>query len=514
MRMLKTLLSTSDVAYATSTKELFSHVSVTVSTKDRIGLLGNNGTGKSSLLKLLTGHIEPDNGTVIKNGTFGYVPQIPNEDDTNETLAELLATKDCSYNEFSLCYKSIFSANIPDPETKLCSLSGGERTKLWIALVGAKKPSILFLDEPTNHLDEKSINELGKWLRKLHSAVVFVSHNESFLTKNARTIWELNAGSVSVFGSGYTDFLKQKKHLKEAQARQYEASKKGLAALRSSIRMRETRAARAEKVQRQSKTDTSRSKSAEDYFHNRSEKGIGKMKKKHDTERIEIEKSIEQYRPAKLKTVNVPLETSNRTGNLILDIQNLSISIDSRELLSDVALRIEHGDRLAITGDNGTGKTLLVKKLMTEIEHPTLETSRVGTNIQTAYIDQKYDIVDLQLTIFENLERSLSSIDQQRIYKQIGRFQFPEHAAHRKAHELSGGELARLAFAMTTIEPLDLLILDEPTNNLDIETISVIVEALNDFQGSLIVISHDTSFLQKLKVQKNYRIEHKRLTLD
>jgi len=511
MRMLKTLLSTHDVAYSTSTQKLFSNISVAVKEKDRIGLIGPNGSGKSTFLKMLEGVLGPDTGTVTKTGTVGYVPQIANESHQHGTVAELLRIQNCSYKLLSSTYRSIFSSTPPDKESEMDKLSGGERTKLWIALVASQLPQVMLLDEPTNHLDYKSITELKHWLDASSGAVVFVSHNKSFLSDIANTIWELSAQTINVTGSGYADHQQQKEYLADAQARQYEATRKELRALDKGVRMRETRAARAAKVQRKNKVELSRNKSAENYFKNRSEKGVGNIKKKHDVRRNELEESLQGLQMSSHKTINLPLDSRSRKGGLILEIKALPIATDSSVLINDVSLRIEYGDRLAIIGENGSGKTVLVKKIMKEINKPSPNISKVGSDITVSYIDQQYAVVTQDLTLFENLEQKMNVLDQELIYKQIGRFHFPEHYIHKKANELSGGEIARLAFAISTITPLDLLILDEPTNNLDIETTDIIIDALNDFRGSLIVISHDTSFLGELKIQTSYSIENRNL---
>lgn len=506
MRMLKNLLSTHDVAYATSIQKLFSDISIAVKEKDRIGLIGPNGVGKSTFLKILTGIVEPDSGTVTKNGRVGYVPQIAKESHKQMTVDELLQSQAHLYEHFCSKYQSIFSSTTPTKDLKIDKMSGGEQTKLLIAMVASQSPQVLLLDEPTNHLDYKSITELKRWLETFQGAAVFVSHNKSFLSEVAKTIWELHSQTIDVFGSGYSDYLQQKEQLADAQERKYEAIKKELKSLEKGVRMRETRAARADKAQRKNKTEASRSKSAENYFKNRSEKGVGNIKKKHDAKRHGLQESLQNLQVSAHKTINLPLDNKSRNGGLILETKSLSITIDSRALIDNVNLRIEYGDRLAILGDNGSGKTILVKKLMKEINNPTPHKSKVGSDINVAYIDQQYEVVIQDQTVFENLEQRMNVVDQELIYKQIGRFQFPEHYAHKKASELSGGESARLAFAIATIAPLDLLILDEPTNNLDIETVDIILDALNDYRGSLIVISHDTSFLKALEIKTYYEI--------
>ncbi len=504
--MSKTLLTTHDIAYATSTQVLFSKIFVSIKDGDRIGLIGKNGTGKTSFLKILSGQLEADSGTVIRNGSVGYVPQIAEETQQHVTVEELLQSTGCTFEQFTKSYKKIFSSKIPSKSDSLQKMSGGQLTKLWIATISARKPSVLLLDEPTNHLDQRSIDELIHWIKVFEGAVVFVSHNRSFLSQVTNIVWELKVGSLTVFGGNYNDYLLKTKHDNIARERQIEATKKELESLERGVKMREVKANRATKVSMKNKTEPSRSKSAENYFRNRSEKGIGSIKAKQDDKRTELEASLNSLQGDKKKTINIPLDTSERNGRLLLDTKGLAVTASNNVLISDVELRIEYGDRLAISGDNGVGKTILIKEILRELDHPTSDITKVGKNVKYAFIDQHYNLVNKQLTVFENIKQTMNSVDSELIYKQIGRFQFPEYYVHKKASELSGGEVARLAFAIVTTSSLDLLVLDEPTNNLDIETIDIITEALRDFRGSLIVVSHDTSFVNNLNIKQRYKI--------
>lgn len=185
----------------------------------------------------------------------------------------------------------------------------------------------------------------------------------------------------------------------------------------------------------------------------------------------------------------------------------MTVSVGLKEVLHVNRLRIETGDRISVTGDNGSGKTLLLKTLIREIQQSSGVSPNIGGDTSVVYIDQQYDLVQRDLSVYENLEQSLSQVSHEEVYKQMGRFQFPVYYAHKKAKELSGGEMARLAFAIATTAPLDLLILDEPTNNLDIATMDIISEALKNFTGAILVVSHDEVFLNRLNIKQNYKVE-------
>ncbi len=508
MRMLKNLLTTHDVAFATSLDTLFSHVSITVTERDRIGLIGNNGVGKTTFLRLLEGTLIPDSGTVVKNGSVAYVSQISKEFRTHETVEEFLQSKGCLYQEFSDIYRHIFSSKIPNRESYVYTMSGGECTKFFIALGVATGPDVLLLDEPTNHLDERSVDELRQWILSFRGAVVFVSHNRSFLSYVAHTVWELEKQRVSVFGGDYENYIEKKRHDADARARQYEVVKKELSSLKEGVRMREIKASRAECVHHKNKSEPSRDKSAENYFRNRSEKGIGKIKQKHDVERNAMEGRLELLRNPKIKSINVPLQSQLKVGQLLIDTKDLVVKAGSAVVVRVPHLRVEVGDRVSVAGNNGTGKTLLLKTLMREIVYPSINITKSGHNVAVAYIDQQYDLVDAKLTVFENIAQKINKIDAGAVYKQLGRFQFPEGYAYKSASELSGGETARLAFAIATTAPLDVLVLDEPTNNLDVVTMNIISGALEYFQGALVVVSHDTTFLESLKINQEYKIKN------
>ena len=512
MHMSKTLLTLRGVASATTAEALFSNVSTTVKDHDRIGVVGKNGTGKSTLLRLLNKEIEPDTGTVLQAGVVGYVPQVADESHYHKTVAEFLETQAVSYAVCAATFSQVFSSPVPPRRSQLRDLSGGERTKLWIAVVAARTPAALLLDEPTNHLDQTSQRELADWLNRYTGAVVLVSHNRWFLSVVAKTIWELRDRTLTVYGGGYGAYRQQKEEQANAEVRQYQAVQKQRGALKRGIARRETKAARATRAGRRSKYEKNREKSVENYFRNRSEKGIGALKQQQEKKQAELTAAAQSLRPSQQRSVNVPLQSAGRPGQLILDTTGLRVLADSQQLLVVPRLRIEVGSRISIAGENGSGKTQLLKTLQQELATPSPGITNVGHDVPVACIDQHYDLISRLLTVYENLVNATPAVDEESVYKQLGRFQFPEYYLHKPAATLSGGEIARLAFAMATFRPLDLLILDEPTNHLDIETVEIITEALQAFPGALLVVSHDRVFLEELDITQRYLIAGGTLT--
>lgn len=508
MRMLQTILTTHNLGYTSPAQTLFSDIGLTIKSKDRIGLIGRNGTGKSTLLKILSGNTESTTGTVNRNGSFGYVPQLPEPELKNLSVSELLANNNLTYKDFCVYYLETFTSAPPSESDRIKNLSGGEFTKLCFVLAISHKPALLILDEPTNHLDQTSLLALERYLQNFDGAVLLVSHNRDFLNRTVNSIWELSDQTISIFGGNYEHYLEQKQQTMAANDRAYEATQKELAALKRGMARRETRESRAQKTERQHKGDASRTKSADNYFRNRSQKGAGRLKQQQEQALKLLSNKLTSLRSPSSKKINIPLSVSNSGKRLIIETHNLSVKVTEKTLIHDVNLRVTHSEHIAITGDNGSGKTLLLRKLESEFLDPSSNTN-VGTDIKTAYIDQRYDIVDTQLTLLENLSKRLNTTDSELVFKQLGRFQFPPSYAHKSTSQLSGGETARLAFAMATISPLDLLILDEPTNNLDMDTVDVIIDALKEFNGALLVVSHDTFFLEKIGVDKTYQIHDK-----
>ncbi len=507
MRMSKSLLSIHDVAYATSLQTLFTAVSLAVLPGDRIALIGRNGSGKSTLLQLMAGLRQPDSGSVIKNGVVVYVPQLADAASLPDTLGAWLLREAITQQAFAQQYRQVFASAAPDLAISIANCSGGERTKLLLTFAALKKPAVLLLDEPTNHLDRRSLSALERWLKTFSGSVVFVSHNQAFTTRVATTVWEIAHESVVTFGGGFAAFRAYQAAERAADARALEAANKALQQHRRGVELRETKAARATKVANHEKHEPSRSKSAEKYFKNRSEKGIGRAKKQQDKKLEALEARQQSVTPPKQKTIAVPLQAVPSGKRLVFSVDNLTVHIGDRTLVSGVTFALRYGDRVALHGDNGSGKSVLLATLLSAVTAGGSEHIQVGTRVAYAFIDQQYALLVPEQTVLQTLETALPTIDTEAVYQQLGRFQFPSGYAHKRVWELSGGEQARLVFAVATLTPLDLLVLDEPTNNLDSETVEIILEALNTFTGAMIVVSHDDYFLERLTIQQTYAIQ-------
>lgn len=503
--MSQSLLQITSLSYSTPLKPLFKNLNLTVQSGDRIALIGKNGEGKTTLLNSICGQTKPDAGSVSVSGVISSVEQISDNNHSDQCVADQLTEKEVSFGHFIRTHKSIFSSPPPEHSMIVGNMSGGELTKYLIVLALLEKPDLLLLDEPTNHLDRKSIKELEVFLKSFQGAVLFTSHNREFLTTMVEKVWSLGSQTVQVFSGGYEAFITEQKQQLQAQSRQYEATKKEISSVRAGIEKRETRANRASKEGRQKKAEKSREKGAEDYFRNRSEKGIGKTKKKQDKSLDVLKVKLGALKEDSVKSVHVPFETINKSGAVLLDVFDLAVTIENKVLVTVPNFRLTVGDRVSITGENGSGKTSLLNKLMLEVEHKHTSLSIING---IAYVTQSYHQVDRGKTLIENLGGHSNDLDKERLFKQLGLFQFGKEYAHVHAAQLSGGETARLAFAIATLNPIDLLVLDEPTNNLDIETLDTIARALSGFRGAILVVSHDQSFLEEIGIDSEYQIEN------
>jgi ATP-binding cassette subfamily F protein 3 len=510
---------------------IFQELSFEVSERDRVGLVGRNGCGKTTLLKLIAGIEELDSGQIHwKKGLgIGYLAQIPVfaermsvRDVLFTAFEELIAIRlemgelegemagaeaNCSELEkllvkygslqekFTLCGGYDMEANIDRIANGLNivallaanfnSLSGGEKTKVGLALSLLRNPDLLLLDEPTNHLDINASEWLAQFLNSYQGTVVIISHDRYFLDEIATKILDMEDGEIEMYHANYSGFLieKEAKLLREFQA--FEEQQKKIKKMKDAIKRLRDWANRANPPSAA--------------LHKRAtnmERALARMEK--------LDRPI-----LNRKKMNFELETGRRSGKDVLYFQDVGKSFGEKELFRDVNLLLHYQDRAAIVGANGSGKTTLLKFIQAEIK-PDHGVVRLGSGVKIGYLSQHLDHVHKEGTVLDAF-RSEVKLNEGEARNILAGFLFYGHAVFKKVSQLSGGERMRLRLAQLMHLDLNFLILDEPTNHLDIDSREVLEDALDRFEGTLLAVSHDRFFLNKL-FEKIYWLEDGALT--
>lgn len=505
---------------------LFSDVSFVINEKDRIALMGKNGAGKSTLLKILAGVREPSRGKVSapKDTVIAYLPQhLMTEDgrtvfeETAQAFAHLhemeaeiaelnkqLETRtdyeSDSYMELiervstlSEKFYSIEEINYDaDIEKTLLGLgfkredfdrqtsefSGGWRMRIELAKLLLKKPDVLLLDEPTNHLDIESIQWLEDFLIDNGQAVVVISHDRAFVDHITTRTIEVTMGRIYDYKVNYSQYLQLRKERREQQQKAYDEQQKMIAETREFIERFKGTYSKTLQVQSRVKM----------------------------LEKLEILEVDEEDTSA----LCLKFPPSPRSGSYPVTIENVSKAYGDHTVFRNANLMIERGDKIAFVGKNGEGKSTLVKCIMKEIEHE--GTLTLGHNVMIGYFAQNQaSLLDENLTVFQTIDDVAQGDIRNKIKDLLGAFMFGGENSAKKVKVLSGGERTRLAMIKLLLEPVNLLILDEPTNHLDMKTKDILKQALLDFDGTLIVVSHDRDFLDGL-VSKVYEFGNQKVT--
>ena len=505
---------------------LFSDVSFVINEKDRIALMGKNGAGKSTLLKILAGVREPSRGKVSapKDTVIAYLPQhLMTEDgrtvfeETAQAFAHLhemeaeiaelnkqLETRtdyeSDSYMELiervstlSEKFYSIEEINYDaDIEKTLLGLgfkredfdrqtsefSGGWRMRIELAKLLLKKPDVLLLDEPTNHLDIESIQWLEDFLIDNGQAVVVISHDRAFVDHITTRTIEVTMGRIYDYKVNYSQYLQLRKERREQQQKAYDEQQKMIAETREFIERFKGTYSKTLQVQSRVKM----------------------------LEKLEILEVDEEDTSA----LRLKFPPSPRSGSYPVTIENVSKAYGDHTVFRNANLMIERGDKIAFVGKNGEGKSTLVKCIMKEIEHE--GTLTLGHNVMIGYFAQNQaSLLDENLTVFQTIDDVAQGDIRNKIKDLLGAFMFGGENSAKKVKVLSGGERTRLAMIKLLLEPVNLLILDEPTNHLDMKTKDILKQALLDFDGTLIVVSHDRDFLDGL-VSTVYEFGNQKVT--
>lgn len=504
---------------------LFDDVSFVVNKKDRIALVGKNGAGKSTMLKILAGLQSPTSGVVSipKETTIGYLPQQMQLKDTrtvreeaelafdhihdmereinalNEQLAERTDYESEAYHkiidkvthlseQFQMIGGNNYHAELErtllglgfmreDFDRPTSEFSGGWRMRIELAKLLLRRPDVLLLDEPTNHLDIESIQWLENFIATRANAVILVSHDRAFIDNTTSRTIEIELGHIYDYKVKYSDYVTLRKERREQQLRAYENQQKKLADTEAFIERFRYKATKSTQVQ-------------------------SRIKQLEKIERIEVDE-------VDTAMLNLKFPPAPHSGSYPVIAEEVSKRYGDHLVFEHVNLTIKRGEKVAFVGKNGEGKSTLVKCIMNEI--PFEGSLKLGHGVKIGYFAQNQaQLLDDNLTVFDTIDYVAQGDIRTKIRDILGAFMFGGEASEKKVAVLSGGERSRLAMIRLLLEPVNLLILDEPTNHLDMRSKDVLKNALKDFDGTVIVVSHDRDFLDGL-VEKVYEFGNKRV---
>ena len=521
------MITVNNLSIAFSGIELFDNVSFVIADKDRIGLVGKNGAGKSTLLKILSKQQEPQGGTIIvsQSQTIGYLPQemIPSStmNILDETLtafeeAKLLEKKieelndeiahrtDYESEEYEMLLHLQFEANERlilidaanaqaeaekvllglgfsrnDFERKITEFSSGWQMRVELAKILLKKPDIILLDEPTNHLDIESIGWLENFLINYFGAVVLVSHDRVFLDNITRRTIEITAGKIYDYKASYSEYVELLNQRRETQKQTLTNQQRQIAEIEKFVERFRYKASKAKQVQSRIRL----------------------------IEKMELE-TIDEIDTS---TIHFRFPPSPHSGKIVVQMKNLGKKYGEKEILKDVNIIIERGDKIAFVGKNGEGKSTLSKVIVGEITDYSGE-YKEGHQVSIGYFAQNQAaLLDGNKTVFETIDEVAVGDIRSKIRNILGSFLFGEDDIDKKVKVLSGGEKSRLALAKLILSPVNLLVLDELTNHLDMDSKDILKNALIRYDGTLIIVSHDRDFLQGL-TNSLYEFRNKHIT--
>ena len=519
------MISVDNISVVFGGFELFSDVSFMINPKDRIGLTGRNGAGKTTLLKIIHGIMKPSSGKLSKTSgvTTGYLPQQIKLSDSTTIMEETLKAfsdlrqmednirsiseqieerDDYASNEYlELCdnladlqqHYSIRGGDkyIAETEQALTGLgfdryqfdqptselSGGWRMRIELARLLLSRPSLLLLDEPTNHLDIVSIQWLENYLVSYPGAVIIVSHDRAFLDNITSRTLEISLGNIYDYKAPYSKYLVLRKERREHQ----------LAAWRNQQKMIEDNEKFIERFR---------------YKNTKAVQVQSRIKKLEKLERIEIDEED-------TSAIKVKFSPAPRSGTIVIEAMGLTKKYGDNEVLRDVDFIVERKEKIAFVGRNGEGKTTFVRAILDEVEYE--GKIKKGHNLNIGYFAQNQDkLFEENLTVLQTIDKAARGEIRTKLRDILGAFLFSGEDIDKKVKVLSGGERSRLAIIKLLLEPYNLLILDEPTNHLDIRSKDILKQALSGYDGTLIVVSHDRDFLDKL-VGKIYEFRDKKI---
>lgn len=505
--------------------DLFKGISFKVNERDRIGLTGKNGAGKSTLLKMIAGLLHPSDGNVVvpKDAVIGYLPQTMVLNDTqtvyeetkqafrelleiekkinhlNEEMATRTDYETDSYHEliqkstdltdhFNMMGGHNYEADIEqtliglgfkrsDFSRQTKEFSGGWRMRIELAKLLLRKPDVFLLDEPTNHLDIESIQWLEDFLKNYNGSIILVSHDRAFLDNVTNRTIEISLGQIYDYKANYSKYLELRAERREQQIAAYRNQQKTIQETQDFINRFRYQATKAVQVQ-------------------------SRIKQLEKMERIEIDEEDNSK-------LNLRFPPPPHSGKIVVEAKGVNKSYGDLEVLKNIDLYIEKGEKIAFVGKNGEGKTTLARIIMNELEHT--GKMKIGHNVKIGYFAQNQaDLLDGSKTVFETIDDVAVGDVRTKIRDILGAFMFPGEDVDKKVKVLSGGERTRLAMVKLMLEPVNFLVMDEPTNHLDMRSKEILKQALIDFSGTVLLVSHDREFLDGL-VNMVYEFRDKKI---
>lgn len=485
---------------------LISQINTGIFQGDRIGIIGTNGSGKTTLLKTLAGKEDPFAGSFQSKGSLYEVVQYEHRDsdDYQETLEQYVYRHGLQPQQVVHFIEKNFHHTLV-LETKLATFSGGQQTMVHLAMAFLSSPDILLLDEPTNHLDTFSKKELVKMVHTFPGAILCVSHDIWFLNQISQQLWIIQEGALRFFKGSFQDYQEELSLNEQSRKRKLEVLKKEELKLQRAQVREGARAQRSEQAGKKHVQDRSTGRGAQGFFKEKAEKRKAQREKVLETKEESLLQLRDTLTRPTLKKVSGSILTHETKGGLF-HVHDASLLIYDKKIISHISLNLQKGERVALVGRNGSGKSSLVKAILGRDHFIFDQKVFRNPSLRFEYLDQHYGLIDPEKSILENVIH-FSGISEERVRQHLSHFLFSDsREILKKARQLSGGMLARLAFVMITITPIDLLILDEPTNNLDIETIAALKDLLLEYRGGLLVISHDQDFLDGINIQKIYEV--------
>lgn len=510
------VLNVSNLAKSYPNKEIFSGLSFNLEKGDKAGLVGLNGAGKSTLFNILTGRLRPDDGKIFipQDVKVGYLEQILSLDSdmtiydyclsvfeglikleseirdlekkmSTETDPDKLAAimdeytrkSDTYHKENGYAIESELEGTLSamgfakdDFKKKISDLSGGQKARVELAGLLLEKPDLLLLDEPTNHLDIKAINFLETFIKNYKGTAIIISHDRYFLDATVNRMMVLENGRLSSYAGNYTTFMAQRKKDMEVRIHQYKSQQKEIERQEEIIdRLKNLGGSKRKRGISQSRSR---------------QKLLDKMER--------IDKPIELS-----DTMSLKFTPRIQSGMDVLKVEDLRMSFDGEEIFKNISFDIYRNERAAIIGDNGVGKTTLFKIVLGELFQDGGK-AKMGESVNVGYFDQEQKSLNIENTIFDEIRETFPMLTNFEIRSYLAKFMFYDTDVFREISELSGGERARISLLKLMISDCNFILMDEPTNHLDIDSKEILEDAILDFEGTLLIISHDRYFLNKI----------------